>query len=667
MAAKDGSYLPRGTLSFKALATELARLTDAAVQHLLQADEWLLKERELLDKERATLTTVGRECHGDHTDPKVAEATGPSTLQCDLEVGEVTIRGNWIPLCDDGSVTDRGLAQLGRPVSRFDEACDPMELARVPSPRIPDESPEALRVTEELRQELGAADDNMRLLRQLQADMTENKSEREDMVSSALPAETVILDVPLPAVLPLEAGVSNASVVQWVSAPSGSKSAPRAYPSETLFKDSGGTWLRAGQLNPDGGNELLGPGGEYFRTKRCVRLPDREDFVRLRTPDGSIMVAAEHKLLFEGTKGDPQPSKVGKYRSWGFQLPRIFDGDMYRVVECVETYAEMHEMVEVSFEDDERSSVRAWTECPLGVSRDFREKEKACKLAEAAFRQESAAGTCVTLPNLTAGLTNGIVSWVSMPVAEGSQVARYFPSTTIFRRPSGQRVRAVDICTNWDAVSKIKLVGPEGLEVEVTGATLVTGVEENLVRICTKHGAFLVPENHALLVEDEFDRGKTTVVKAHELKRVRGPLPRLYDGERFQFIDKVEIVIDTTDLVGLCVGCLPTLAFSLVGEVGLDLKPNSSRGGIHTDPPSCLLQSAQPSAPPSLVVVEREAQPETQVACPFADGSRRVPLSLLYACTAPVGPRSAGVMNTMSLQASPDLQQSKIDAAEPLS
>merc|ERR1712048_1127065 len=100
-------------------------------------------------------------------------------------------------------------------------------------------------------------------------------------------------------------------------------------------------------------------------------------------------------------------------------------------------------------------------------------------------------------------------------------------------------------------------------------------------------------------------------------------------------------------VVELCVGSAPTLAFSYVGEGEPDLNPITPIIGVRTELPP--YQAPQPLAPPSLVAVQSEAPPKALVGSPFADGSLRVPLSLLYACTAPAGPRSAGLMNTVSL------------------
>jgi len=539
-------------------------------------------------------------------------------------------------------------------------------VASVPSPRTLEGTPEVFRAAEELRQELGAAD---HIMCQLQRAMAEKDSDEEDAERGILPEETAVVETAVVETAIVERPIQEstvlaptcempvASVVPWVSAPTGSKCAPRAFPSSTLFKRSDGSWVRAGQLNPEGGDELMGSGGEDVRTSGSAKLPSRDDFVRLRTMDGSIMVTADHKLLFEvGQKEGPQPSKVGKYRSYAYQLPRIFDGNAYRVIEGVETFTEMHEMVEVRFDDDEHSAVRAWTECPLGVSRDIRQHEQACK--EDAFRHQHEE---------LSSFINGTASWISMPEVEGSKAARYVPSTTLFRRPDGQWLRAVDLCK--EAGNKGKLVGPGGLEVGVAGARLLQGEKLNLFYIRTKCGTLSVLDNHAILIQS--GQEKPAVVKAQELKRARGPLPRIYDGEQFQLIEKVDIATSTIHVVELLLGCLPTLAFSYAGDGEPDLNPSLPIIGIktalpYTSPviPQSAQPSAPPSAPPSLVVVEPEAQPRKLVAAPFTDGSPRVPLSLLY--QASVGPRPAGVMNTMSLQASSDLQQSKLDAAEPL-
>merc|ERR1711972_238954 len=184
----------------------------------------------------------------------------------------------------------------------------------------------------------------------------------------------------------------------------------------------------------------------------------------------------------------------------------------------------------------------------------------------------------------------------------------------------------------------------------------------NLVCVRSKHGSLLVLENHALLIESGINQGQSEVVMAHELKRVRGPLPRVYDGEQFQFVGKVEIASDKIEVVELCVGSTPALAFSYVGEDEPHLNPNTPIIGLRTELPP--LRLVQPPAPPSLVEVLPETQPPNLVASPFEDGSRRVPLDLLYACTAPAGQRSRGLMNTVSLQGTSDLQQSTRDAAE---
>merc|ERR1711879_175454 len=218
-------------------------------------------------------------------------------------------------------------------------------------------------------------------------------------------------------------------------------------------------------------------------------------------------------------------------------------------------------------------------------------------------------------------------------------------------------------------------MGPGGLEVEVMAARVLDGdKEQQFVHMRTTQGMVCVVEDHSLLVEDV--SGKSIVMKARELKRVRGPLPRIYDGGDFQSVDKFEIATDTMPVVELYMAGLPAIAVSYFGEGDPNLNlPAVSKlsqaeltSGLHVQS----APGAPLSTPPSLVAVEGQPKPRALATNPFNDGTPRVPISLLYECTSPVGQRAAGAINNgygkqpMSLQASSDLQQSKAEAAESL-
>eukprot|EP00929_Paragymnodinium_shiwhaense_P014801 TRINITY_DN122763_c0_g1_i1.p1 TRINITY_DN122763_c0_g1~~TRINITY_DN122763_c0_g1_i1.p1 ORF type:complete len:747 (+),score=185.84 TRINITY_DN122763_c0_g1_i1:172-2412(+) len=348
----------------------------------------------------------------------------------------------------------------------------------------------------------------------------------------------------------------------WVSA-SSSDGAARLFPQETVFRSEYGLWTRAkdlvqGTAIQKEGASLSGPCGATTKVLSAKMQPGRTDLLRLRCSYGNMLVPGEHEVKVEGAADEEAAKTIqaGAYRTWPGMFPRIHDGQVYHIVDLVESFTEVTPMVEILLEDN--IDVLAWTDYPDtgSVAVDPANAAGGKTLLEgAASRQTSPGSTSLdkkAKQKRTKKLDeDGMGAWVS--AADLGSDKRVFLSETCFKLDSGKLVRAgqlVELLASKGDGKPVLLQGLKNALCSVTSAIAGDPDENHAVsRVRTCGGAIMAVPNQRILVEGA--DGRPTTAKIGELRGWPGPLPRLYNGAVFNQMDLVEAATVQTKLITL--------------------------------------------------------------------------------------------------------------------
>mmetsp|Transcript_20520 Transcript_20520/g.56972 ORF Transcript_20520/g.56972 Transcript_20520/m.56972 type:complete len:706 (-) Transcript_20520:86-2203(-) len=634
-AAQDGTRITELNghfcTSFNSAAIELTNLTNAAVQVLRQLDERLLKEREQLANERAALAL----------ERKSAEmSTDDDWGDFDVEVAAVAA---------SKSVQRQTTVSVTPPCTNAAKLSSTDETL----PLRPG-TPQAFQAAAALRAELEASDDRLRELRirirELEAEpiiqeekavVLEENVTKDDMAIDS--CARLSADPPAE----LESYKPAASTSAWVSTPGRKRNSSLFFLADTAFQRPGNSWVLARQLRP--GDAIMSAEGASVGVRSVTGHAQRDDFVRLRTADGSIALVMEQEILVEGRDNVTKAARVQKLRGWHGPLPRIWDGTSFKLMDCVELVQEQREVVELQFEDG--VPIRAWTE---------QDRPDSCLTAGGIKEADDVQGECGPGQLELAG-------WVS--VTANADVPRTFPSDAAFRRPTGQWVQAGQLQRNGGEY----VLGPRGCNVQVRSANTLDESVQDFVRLRTMNGTINVPSGAEILVEG--NDGKPHLAQACQLRSWAGPLPRVYDGTNFKAIDRFEMIREPRVTVEICFVQKgePVLAWTFEGgRDGENLEVTEATTFERTAIGDSKISSQMPRPSPvtaSVQIRAPDAKCAKHVHFPHLDevvpnsasndapkcapnrapavpndawsASVRVPLSVLFACSAPIKPQKA--------------------------
>lgn len=142
-----------------------------------------------------------------------------------------------------------------------------------------------------------------------------------------------------------------------------------------------------------------------------------------------------------------------------------------------------------------------------------------------------------------------LVSWVSSPARATTQ--RCFSSAVVFQRPSGQRVRAAELCLRGGDV----LLGPGGVEEVVKKVEKHAPQERDMVQIRTAKGVIELTGDHEILVEGpDGELQRSLADRFAQLDRAALPaqFPKIFDGKRFQEVVAVVSSKKVLQVVDVC-------------------------------------------------------------------------------------------------------------------
>jgi hypothetical protein len=355
---------------------------------------------------------------------------------------------------------------------------------------------------------------------------------------------------------------------------------PRRFPADTVFRraETPGEWVQASQVLVADVLQGLDLNGTWSpvplvvaavtkradsSSRRCrecgLKLAPKEDFVRLRTASaGSVLVLADQDILVEGPDGKRKPVQAEMLRSWAGPLPRICDHDNFSQIDCIELFSEQREIVEVRF-NGSGDAVLAWTESPLKPKSGA---EEYC--AEEYCAEEHCTKEAETVdPKL-------VSCWVS--AQSGPTTVRHFSAESIFRNAAGESLCASQL----SLVGGDLLDGPDGL-VKVQSVS-ATGSRGDFVRIRTKMGSIMATPEHLLLVEAPGGQKTQGANITADILRVKGGLPRIYDGASFWNIDLVELFEESSEVIAVSfeVDAAPIFVWSNSPLLQLGEQPASS-------------------------------------------------------------------------------------------
>jgi len=319
----------------------------------------------------------------------------------------------------------------------------------------------------------------------------------------------------------------------WVSASSSTSSTSRHFPLETAFRDQSGGWVRAKDLVEGGKNSncemLSGDRGTLVKVQWAKMSPHRSDLMRVRCATGNILLPGEHEVKVEGKDSVAVAIQASSFRKWPGRLPRLYDGAVYQLVDCVETYHEPIEMVEVCLE--ENMDLLAWTDYPrvevvppvtdiagAGADSPYSKRKTKEKKKE-----------------------DSMISWIS--AADYSSEVRAYPANTFFKL-EGRLLSAEELAAARDARgpdTQLLLQGARNALCAVKSVSIGDRDDYELLRIrSTNGGSVVAVPKHRILVEGS--DGRPIAARLEEVRAWPGPLPALYTGSEFKAIDLAEVV-----------------------------------------------------------------------------------------------------------------------------